>query len=240
MSQRSSSPASARSSASHMHGLVLGQPQRRLVRAHVDRELDVAVAEQLVVVVIEEPQDPPGVDARGQPHVGHARVLEVIEHAHLEVVGGRQPLDQPEVQIDEVIGAGLRLDHEQRVDRGARPSPRTPRRPRPRARSARRSRPAARRWASGTWAARPGRRRAGPRGPCRPIRPAESPRPWPDRPRSPSSRRAPSGPRRSLGPCARRWRARAARGRLSVASATRYQLTGPSPAIRTASRRADR
>ena len=39
----------------------------------------------------------------------------MIEHADLEVVGGRQSLDHAEEQIDEVLRLGLRLDDEQLV-----------------------------------------------------------------------------------------------------------------------------
>jgi len=70
-------------------GLVLGEPQRRLVRAHVDRDLEVTVPEHLGVVIVEEADDLLRVDPRRQPDVGVAGVLEVIEHADLEVVRGR-------------------------------------------------------------------------------------------------------------------------------------------------------
>jgi hypothetical protein len=45
--------------------------------------------------------------------VSRRRALEVVEDADLEVIGGRQPLDQAEEQIDDRVGLALRLDHGQ-------------------------------------------------------------------------------------------------------------------------------
>ena len=76
-------------------GLVLGEPQRRLVRADVDAELDVTVPEQLFVVIVEEAGCILRAFTREVSQTSVARRHRNAQHADLEVVGGGQPFDKP-------------------------------------------------------------------------------------------------------------------------------------------------